>query len=228
MKIGILGSGVVGQTIAARLTELGHEVMIGTHDVKKLMEKKESAAMTKQPFSEWSKNNPKVKVGTFSDAAGFGEMLVNATAGHASIEILKSAGESSLNEKILIDVSNPLDFSKGMPPTLFIKDTDSLGEQIQRNFPDVKVVKTFNSMNCRVMMYPNEVAGGDHTVFINGNNEEAKGKVKKLLEEIGWKDIMDIGDITASRGAEMILPLWLRIMMKLGTGSFNFKIVKNQ
>ena len=226
MKIGILGTGMVGQAIGGRLAQLGHDVMIGTRDVAETLARTAPDGMGNPPFSVWQKQNPKVKLGNFAQAAVHGELVVNATNGFAAIDILKSAGEANLNGKTLIDISNPLDFSKGMPPTLFVKDSDSLAEQIQRAFPKVNVVKTLNTMTASVMVNPGQLAGGDHTVFVSGNDAGAKAQVAELLKGFGWRDIIDVGDITTARGTEMLLPIWIRLMGALQTPFFNFKIVK--
>ena len=226
MKIGNLGTGMVGQTIGGRLAQLGHDVMIGTRDVAETLARTAPDGMGNPPFSAWLKQNPKVKLGTFAQAAAHGELVVNATNGFAAIDILKAAGEANLNGKTLIDISNPLDFSKGMPPTLFVKDSDSLAEQIQRAFPRANVVKTLNTMTASVMVNPGQLAGGDHTVFVSGNDAGAKAQVAELLKSFGWRDIIDVGDITTARGTEMLLPIWLRLMGALQTPLFNFKIVQ--
>jgi predicted dinucleotide-binding enzyme len=167
-----------------------------------------------------------VELGTFGEAAAHGEMVVNATAGALSLEALKQAGEENLNGKILIDISNPLDFSKGMPPTLSVSNTDSLGEQIQRRFPEARVVKTLHTMNAYLMVDPTQLAGADHTVFVCGDDAEAKATVTELLRGFGWTDIIDLGDITTARGTEMLLPVWLRLFGALQKPIFNFKIVR--
>lgn len=226
MKIGILGTGMVGQAIGGRLAQLGHDVMIGTRDVAETLARTAPDGMGNPPFSVWQKQNPKVKLGNFAQAAAHGELVVNATNGFAAIDILKSAGEANLNGKTLIDISNPLDFSKGMPPTLFVKDSDSLAEQIQRAFLKVNVVKTLNTMTASVMVNPGQLADGDHTVFVSGNDAGAKAQVAELLKGFGWRDIIDVGDITTARGTEMLLPIWIRLMGALQTPLFNFKIVK--
>ncbi len=142
------------------------------------------------------------------------------------MDALKLAGATNLNGKVLLDIANPLDFSKGMPPTLSVCNTDSLGEQIQRTFPDVKVVETLNTMNCKIMVNPSLVPG-EHDAFVSGNDRAAKAKVTKILKGwFGWKSVIDLGDITAARGTEQILALWVRLMGTLGTANFNFKIVK--
>jgi predicted dinucleotide-binding enzyme len=226
MKIGVFGTGAVGRTLASRLAELGNEVMIGTRDPGKTQAKTAPDAYGNPPFSAWLAGNPRVKLGTFAEAAGHGELLVNATQGSASLEALEKAGEARLSGKVLVDISNPLDFSKGMPPTLFVKDSDSLAEQIQRAFPKVKVVKTLNTLNALLMVNPGQLAGGDHSVFLSGNDAQAKKTVSELLRSFGWKDIIDLGDISTARGPEMLLAAWLRLYGALATPIFNFKVVR--
>jgi predicted dinucleotide-binding enzyme len=181
------------------------------------------------PFSEWYKNHKNIALGTFADTASFGEMLMNCTSGGASLDVLKLCGAQNLNGKILIDISNPLDFSKGFPPSLSVCNTDSLGEQIQRAFPELKVVKALNTLNASVMINPSLVPG-DHNLFICGNDEAAKVTVVNLLKEFGWKEknILDMGDITNARATEMLLPIWVRLYGKMQTPLFNFNIVKAQ
>jgi predicted dinucleotide-binding enzyme len=226
MKIGILGTGVVGQTIAEKLVQLGHEVMIGTRDKQATLAKTGKDNFGRPPFSEWLKSNSKVLFGTYSKAASFGELLVNATSGTGSVEALKLAGENNLNGKVLLDISNPLDFSKGMPPSLTICNTDSLGELIQRTFPQLKVVKSLNTLNAYLMVNPGLLPEPTN-LFMNGNDASAKSEVKKLLITFGWneKDIIDMGDITTARGTEQLLPIWVRLWGTLQTPMFNFKIV---
>jgi predicted dinucleotide-binding enzyme len=226
MNIGIFGTGIVGRTIAARLVELGHSVVIGTRDPHQTLAKNLPDGMGNLPFSAWQKDNLNVHLATFSEAAAHGELLVNATNGSGSLAALQAVGEANLNGKIIIDISNPLDFSKGMPPFLSICNTDSLGEQIQRAFPQVKVVKTLNTMNARVMVYPRHLASGDHSIFLSGNDAAAKTRVSDLLRAFGWEDIIDLGDITTARGTEMILAIWIRLMGALQTPAFNFKIMR--
>ncbi len=179
---------------------------------------------TLQRRSGW-KRSPHVQLKTFEEAAAGSEIVINATSGDGSLPALRAAGAKNLEGKVLIDVANPLDFSRGMPPTLSVSNTDSLGEQIQREFPEAKVVKTLNTTNALVMVNPASVAGGDHTMFVCGNDQSAKDSVRALLESFGWRDIIDIGDITSARGSEMILPMWVRLMGSFGP-SFNFKIAR--
>src|SRR5437588_4216929 len=193
MRIAVVGSGGVGQTLAGKFGSLGHDTMIGTRDVKTTMARTEPG-YDGSVFPEWAAKNPEVKVGTFADAAAHGEIVVNATHGAASLDALKMAGAENLDGKILVDVSNPLDFSQGFPPSLFVSNTDSLGEQIQRAFPGAKVVKTLNTINAQVMIDPSVVAGGDHDVFVSGNDAEAKAEVTKILKEwFGWRGVIDLG-----------------------------------
>ena len=226
MRLGVLGTGVVGKTITARLAGLEHEVMVGTRDPEATLSRTEPDQFGNPPFSDWQQEHPAVELGTFGEAAAYGEMVVNATSGVVSLEALEMAGEENLNGKILIDISNPLDFSQGMPPTLSVSNTDSLGEQIQRRFPEAKVVKTLHTMNAYLMVDPTQLAGADHTVFVSGDSAEAKEKVTDLLRRMGWTDIIDLGNITTARGTEMLLPIWLRLFGALQKSVFNFKIVR--
>src|SRR6266849_3948167 len=200
LKVGILGTGVVGNTIGSKLVQLGNEVKMG------------SRTDSNEKAVQWAKNNgPKASNGTFADAASFGELVFNCTAGMASLEALRQAGSKNLKGKILVDLANPLDFSKGMPPTLSVANTDSLAEQIQRAYPETKVVKTLNTMSSTVMTNP-KVVSGDHDVFVSGNDPESKAKVVDLLKKgFGWKSVVDLGDITSARGTEMLLPVWVRL-----------------
>lgn len=225
-KIAVLGSGVVGQTLASKLTELGYEVMLGTRNVADTLARNDNDMYGRPPFKEWYKQNPSVKLGTFAEAAGFGEIIINALNGQGTMIALNLAGKDSLAGKIILDIANPLDFSKGMPPSLTICNTDSLAEQIQREFPLCKVVKSLNTMNAYVMVNPGMIPG-DHNVFLSGNDSGAKAEVKKILTDFGWKDknILDLGDISTARGPEMILPIWVRLLNAMKNPSFNFHIV---
>jgi predicted dinucleotide-binding enzyme len=226
MKIGIIGTGMVGRSLGARLVELGHDVMIGTREPARTSARTEPDSFGNPSFHEWHAKHPGVRLGTLKEAASHGEFVVNATKGTASIEALKAAGEENLSGKILIDVANTLDFSQGMPPSLAVCNTDSLGEQIQRSFPKAKVVKTLNTVNALLMTHPAQVAGGDHTIFMSGNDPGAKAMVGELLQSFGWRNVIDLGDITTARGTEMLLPLWVRLMGAFQSPMFNFKIVR--
>jgi predicted dinucleotide-binding enzyme len=230
MKIAIIGTGIVGKTIASKLVELNHDVMMGTRNVSDKLASTQTDNYGNPPFGEWIKTNSKVKLGSFAEAAAFGELVVNATNGSNSITALILAGTKNLAGKVLIDISNPLDFSNGMPPSLLpgLNNTNSLAEEIQRTFPDTMVIKTLNTMWCGLMVNPNLVGNGDHINFISGNNSEAKNKVIKLLNQFGWldKNILDIGDITGARATESLLPIWLKVMGVTKNGAFNFRLVR--
>lgn len=205
---------MVGSTLGSRFVQLGHDVKMG------------SRKSNNPKALEWVKSNgSRASQGTFADAASFGEIVLNCTAGSSALEALKQAGKENLKGKVLVDVSNPLDFSHGMPPTLTVCNTDSVGEQIQRAFPDAKVVKALNMVNCNVMVNPSLVSG-DHDIMISGNDGAAKAKVGEILRSLGWKSIIDLGDISGARAMEMYLPLWLRLRGIYEHPNFNIKISK--
>jgi 8-hydroxy-5-deazaflavin:NADPH oxidoreductase len=215
MNIGILGTGVVGQTIGSRLIELGHNVKMGSRT---------STNANARAWARAAKEN--ASHGTFDEAAEFGEILFNCTSGKGTLSAFESIKTANLNNKVLVDVANPLDYSRGMPPVLTVCNYDSLGEQIQLEHPLLRVVKALNTMNVDVMVHPERVPG-QHDVFICGNDNDAKSLVTMILIEwFGWETVIDLGDITNSRGMEMAVPLWISLHKKLGTNIFNFKIVK--
>lgn len=217
MKIAVFGTGVVGDTIGSRLIELGYTVMMGSR-----------TSTNEKALAFVAKHKNGASAGTYAEAAAFGEIIFNCTKGEASIDALRAAG-FALDGKIIVDVANPLDFSKGMPPSLIpsLSNTNSLGEEIQKTFPKAHVVKTLNTMWCGLMVNPNLIGGGDHINYICGNDTGAKSKVKDLLKAFGWqeKNILDLGDITNARGTEAVLPIWLRVWAATQNGAFNFKLV---
>ncbi|QCP00241.1 NADP oxidoreductase [Arthrobacter sp. 24S4-2] len=225
MKTAILGTGHVGRTIAARLAELGHTVTIGTRDPEATLARTGTDTTGTAPFAAWAAENAGITLASFRDAAAGAELIVNATNGAASLDVLAQAAAENLDGKVILDIANPLDFSHGMPPTLFVKDTDSLGEQIQRAFPAARVVKSLNTLNADLMAHPASLPDGG-TVFVSGNDADAKHTVTQLLKEFGHQDVIDLGDITTAHGTEMLLPVWLRLWGALGTPAFNFKIVR--
>lgn len=228
MNITILGTGIVGKTIAAQLIALGHDVTIGTRNVESTLNREDKDAYGNAPFKKWYEQNANIKLKAFKEAAIDSDLIFNCTGGQVSLATLESIGSEILNDKVLIDVANPLDFSQGMPPSLSPVNTDSLGEQIQTRFPNLKVVKTLNTMNANLMVDPSLI-NGDHNVFVCGNDEEAKSTTKELLQSFGWNRnlILDLGDISNARGTEMLLPIWLRLWSTLGTTEFNFHIKMN-
>lgn len=224
MQIAVLGTGVVGRAHAARLAELGHTVVIGTSDVAKTMAETQPDGMGSPPFPVWAKDHPAVRLATFAEAVAEAELVVEALKGEAVVSVLTGLA-AALTGKVLMDISNPLDFSHGMPPSLFVCNTDSLGEQIQKALPGTLVVKACNTTNAMIQVNPGSLAGGDHHILICGNDAAAKKTVSELLSGYGWKHIIDLGDITNARGTEMWLPLWVRLFGVLKTPSFNLKIV---
>lgn len=215
MNIAVLGTGVVGTTIATKLVQLGHQVKMGSRTANN----EKAAAWVKSAGASASQ-------GTFADAASFGEIFFNCTNGAGTLDALNAAGAENLKGKTLVDISNPLDFSKGMPPSLFVCNTDSLAEQIQRTFPDVKVVKSLNTTNCNIMVNPS-LLHGEHDMFLCGNDADAKAQVTDILKNwFGWKSVLDLGDLTAARGMEMAVMFWVRLWGSLQTASFNYKIVR--
>jgi len=221
MKIGIIGSGVVAQTLGTKWIGQAHDVVIGTRDPSKLDEKK----MLGTTLREWlAQTENRGKVVTFQEAAKHGEILVNATSGNVSVDALRLAGADQVGDKILIEVANELDHSKGRPPRTLASQDRCLAEKIQAEFPNLKVVKTLNTINAAVMVNPQGLAGGDHTVFVSGNDAAAKSQVKDILKGLGWTDILDLGDISTARGPEMYMALWLRLWGATGTGNVNVKV----
>jgi 8-hydroxy-5-deazaflavin:NADPH oxidoreductase len=227
MKIAVFGTGVVGQALAGKLSALGHQVTVGTRDVEETSARTEPDALGTPAFPVWQGAHPGVGLKAAADAAADAELIVNATNGAGSIPMLELAGDVHLAGKVLVDVSNPLDFSQGRPPVLFVSNTDSLGEQIQRRFPQARVVKTLNTMNCEVMVDPSRVPG-EHEVFVCGEDAGAKTEVAQLLESFGWPRarIRDLGGIASARGTEMYLALWLRLWGTVGSGDFNIAVVQ--
>ena len=221
MKYAVLGTGTVGRAIAGRLAELGHDVVVGTRDPDATLARTDGDA----PYAAWAAGHGDVALATFAEAAAGAEVVVHAGSGLAALDLLAAAGADNLDGKVLVDISNPLDFSAGFPPTLFVKDTDSLGEQIQRAFPGARVVKTLNTLTADLMVRPDGLPEAS-SVFVSGDDAEAKAVVTAMLTEFGHTDVIDLGDITTARGTEMILPVWLRLMGSLGTATFNFKIVR--
>lgn len=215
MRIGVLGTGTVGRTLGSALLRCGHEVRLG------------SRTTGNEAAVAWAEDvgGAAASEGTFADAAGFGELVINATAGAASLDALALAGTEQLAGKVLVDVSNPLDTSGGMPPTLTVCNTDSVGEQIQRTYPDVRVVKALNTVTARVMVDPSLVEG-THTIFVAGDDAQAKAEVGELLQEFGWpaESILDVGDITSARGMEMYVAMWIRLWGALGTPVLNVEV----
>jgi len=219
MRIGVLGTGAVGQALATRLVTLGHDVMMGSRD---------AANPKAMAWAQGATGPGPASAGSFADAVRHGEVAINATAGTASLAALTAAGGGeALSGKVLVDVANPVDYSRGTPPTLAVANNDSLGEQIQRAFPQARVVKTLNTVNANVMVHPAAVPGG-HTVFVAGDDPAARQTVIELLRELGWLngDILELGGIQAARAMEMYVPLWLSVMAAQQTPMFNIRVAR--
>ena len=215
MRFGVLGTGMVGKAIASRLVEVGHEVCMG------------SRTADNEEATSWASGaGDSAAHGTFADAAAFGEVLFNCTGGMVSVAACEAAGEDNIGDKVLIDVSNPLDFSHGMPPSLSVANTDSVGEQLQRRFPRARVVKSLNTMNCSVMVNPSALPG-DHNVFVSGDDADAKKAVRGILGQFGWPEaaVIDLGDIKSARGAEALVLFWVFLRGALGDNQFNLGVV---
>jgi 8-hydroxy-5-deazaflavin:NADPH oxidoreductase len=212
MRIAVLGTGVVGRTVAGGLVRLGHDVVVGTRDPEATRDRE-----------DW---DPALALAAYATVADGADLVVNATNGLASLAALEAVGAERLAGLVVLDLANPLDFSAGFPPTLAVKDTDSLAEQIQRAFPDARVVKALNTVNARVMVDPAKVGDGDTTVFAASDHAEARALVVGLLRDLGWRDVVEFEELSAARGLEMWLPLWVRLMGRLGTPDFNIKVVR--
>jgi 8-hydroxy-5-deazaflavin:NADPH oxidoreductase len=220
MNIGVLGTGIVGETIATALTEKGHNVRMG------------SRSANNEKAAAWvNKSNNHATQGDFNDAAAFGDIVFLCLNGSHALDAVRSIDADSINGKIVIDLTNPLDFSKGMPPRLLqgLSNSTSLGEQIQDALPAARVVKTFNTIACNVMVNPKSINNGEHTLFLCGNDADAKNKVKHfLVDTFGWRpeSFLDLGGIEASRGTEAYVPFWVMIMQATGSPLFNINVVK--
>jgi 8-hydroxy-5-deazaflavin:NADPH oxidoreductase len=213
MRIAVIGTGMVGRTLGEGLAKVGHDVVVGTRDPARTRAR-----------DEWGATS--LSLASYGQIGVGADLFINATSGDASLEALQAVGDEALAGKVLIDVSNALDGSSGFPPTLFVCNTDSLAEQLQRAFPRTNVVKAFNTMTAAVMVNPGAVGGGDTTVFVAGNDADARATVAAVATDLGWTDVMDLGDLTAARGLEMWVSLWLRLLMALGGPMFNIKVVR--
>ncbi len=225
MTIAVFGTGSVGQALATRLVGLSHSVSMGTRNVETSLAREAKDFYGTPTLAEFVKTNPSIALKTYAEAALGAEIIVLATKGEGSQAALEAAG--NIDGKIILDISNPLDFSKGFPPTLFVSNDNSLGEVLQNAFPNTHVIKTLNTMWSGLMVNPRMIEE-DHSVFLSGNNADAKATVKGILNSFGWRDseVLDLGDITTARGTESVLPIWLRIYGATQSGAFNFSIAK--
>jgi 8-hydroxy-5-deazaflavin:NADPH oxidoreductase len=209
MQIAILGTGAVGPALGNALRATGHQVTLGTRDPDQTKARE-----------QWS--GVDLPLAAYQDLDA--DVFFNATNGAGSLPALQAVG-AALSGKVVIDTSNPLDFSRGFPPSLFVSNTDSLAEQLQRELPEARLVKMFNTMANEVMVNPGAL-GDDSTVFVAGNDAAARQAAASLAADLGWTDVFDLGDLTAARGLEMFIPLWVRIFGQLGRAEFNIKVVR--
>lgn len=212
MKIAVLGTGTAGRTLALGFQRLDHAVTIGTRDP--------AATRARE---DWTLD---IALHPYAEVAVEADLVVNVTKGQGSLSALGMVGAETLSGKVILDVANPLDFSAGFPPTLTVKDTDSLAEQIQRAFPQARVVKALNTVTAAVMVDPSQVGDGDTTMFLAGDDASARSTVRELLGALGWRDVVEFEELSAARAMEMWLPLWIRLVGRLGTADFNLKIVR--
>jgi predicted dinucleotide-binding enzyme len=213
MRIAVIGTGHAGRTLAQGFQRIGHDVVVGTRDPE-----------ATRGREEW--HGLDVALAALGVVAADADLVVNATNGQASLAALGEVGSDHLAGKVIVDVANPLDFSQGFPPTLSVKDTDSLAEQLQRAFPESRVVKSLNTVTASVMVDPTTVGDGDTTMFVAGDDADSRRQVSGLLRELGWRDIIELDGLHNARGLEMWLPLWVRLMGALGTAEFNLKVVR--
>jgi 8-hydroxy-5-deazaflavin:NADPH oxidoreductase len=223
MKIAVLGTGSVGRALAGRFAELGHEVAVGTRDPAATLARGDD-------YAAWADERPGIALASFADAAAGADLVVNASSGTHSLAVLEAAGAANLAGKVLLDVANEMRANEMTPsdglPLVGANETDSLGERIQRAYPEARVVKTLNTMNGEVMANPVLVAGGDHTVFVSGEDAEAKRIATALLEQMGHTDVLDLGGIESARGVEAAIAFWMRVRLAVGHNRFNFKIAR--
>ena len=230
MRITVLGTGMVGRTLAEKLDSLGHDVVIGTRDPQATLARTETGKTGNveiAPYTDWQNEHPSVGLAAFAEAGAHGEIILNATHGAVSLAALEAVGADNLAGKVLLDLALPLDFSVGFPPTLTVANTDSLGEQIQRAYPDARVVKSLTSVFCQVMVDPSRVPG-EHSIFLAGDDKEAKQTVHGILNGFGWPEasVIDLGDITGARAVEMYSRLYFTLVGALGTFELNINVIR--
>lgn len=212
MKIAVLGTGSVGETIASKLVTLGHDVHMGSRTA----DNPKAVAWAAQAGAGQ---------GSFADVVQGAELVFLCALGSAALDVLRLAGAEALAGKVVVDTTNPLDFSRGFPPRLFVGNDDSLGEQLQRAFPRAHIVKALNTISAPVMIDPARVPG-EHVTFVAGDDADAKARVRGLLTEgFGWRRVVDLGDISGARATEGYMTLWLRLYGALQTPMFNLQLM---
>jgi 8-hydroxy-5-deazaflavin:NADPH oxidoreductase len=213
MRIAIVGTGPVGRTLGDGLAKGGHDVVVDTRDPNRT-----------QARDDWK--GVKLQLTSYGDIGASADLFVNATSGANSLEALQAVGAEALAGKVLIDMANPLDHSRGFPPPLLMSNTDSLAEQIQRAFPDAKVVKAFNTVTVALLVNPKALDGEETTIFLAGEDADARATVAGIAADLGWTDVIQFDDLTAARGLEMWMSLWIRLFRLQGTAMFNIKVVR--
>jgi predicted dinucleotide-binding enzyme len=226
MKIGIIGSGMVGRAFALRLSALGHDVVVGTRDVQATLKRTEPDNKGIPAWQFWAAEHPEIRLVPFPEAGRISEVIINATEGNNSLNALSQVSKDNLDGKIILDLALPLSYSPDRPPHLTYANDDSLGERLQREFPGSHIVKTFNTMTHTIMLDP-ALLPAPHTVFISGESDTAKSTITQLLEQFGWprEDIMDLGGIISSRGTEMYANLLFYIAQVTGSYDFNISVI---
>ncbi|MDJ0821287.1 MAG: NAD(P)-binding domain-containing protein [Paracoccaceae bacterium] len=216
MKYAVLGTGMVGHTLATKLVSLGHEVRMGAR-----------SADNEKAVAWADANGAKARQGRFAEVAAWADRVIFAVNGGNIVAVAEAVGNDAVAGKTVIDVTNPLDMSGGLPPTLIpeLSNTTSAGEALQAQLPDAKVVKTLNTMNHLIMVDPARVPG-EHDVFLCGEDDAAKQDVVAMLAEFGWTDPVDLGPLAAARGTEGLMPFWLRMWGAVGNADFNYRIVR--
>lgn len=213
MRIAMVGTGPMGRTLGDGLAKAGHDVVVGTRDPDRTRAR-----------DDWK--GVKLQLASYGEIGTGADLVVNATSGASSLDALKAVGADALGGKVLIDIANPLDNSHGFPPTLLMSNTDSLAEQIQRAFPDARVVKAFNTVTVAVLVNPKAFRGEETTIFLAGDDADARATAAGIASDLGWSDVVQFDDLTAARGLEMWLPLWIRLFRQFGTSMFNIKVVR--
>ncbi|MHB9034018.1 MAG: NADPH-dependent F420 reductase [Anaerolineae bacterium] len=226
MKIGILGTGTVGRTLADKLQQLGHSVVIGTRDPADTLKREENTESGLTAMRAWLHDHAEIPLKTMAEAAEFAEMVICAVDGLVLQDALEAANPGNLYGKILVDLTNAVTGAPDGSSGLLVANTESMAERVQRSLPKTRVVKTLNNISAPLMVDPQQLANGGHTVFLCGNDGDARQQVHELLQQMGWSDVIDLGDLSAARSLEMLVLLWFNLWQTLGTEMFNLKVVR--
>lgn len=227
MKVAVLGTGMVGKALSQKLHTMGHKVSIGTRSVEATVSKLAPMDADGLTYESWLSRHEGIQMRSFRDSITGAEIIISSLSGKHAVATLGALADE-IGDRVVIDTTNPLDFSHGAAPVLSVTGADSLSEQIQAALPRARVVKALNTVGFSVMVDPQAINDGNHILPICGNDEAAKAAVRLLLEQMGWRtgSLVDLGDLTNARGMEAYLLYWFRLMGKLGTSSFNIEIVR--